>query len=46
VAPPVDSEARLSRDKYCSVWHSLRQDIAFDVTVDIVAAIVTSIPDR
>jgi putative redox protein len=22
----------LSRDKYCSVWHSMRQDIAFTVT--------------
>lgn len=23
---------QLSRDKYCSVWHSLRQDIQLDVT--------------
>jgi putative redox protein len=37
---------QLSRDKYCSVWHSMRQDIAFDVTVDVVAASVTSTPDR
>jgi putative redox protein len=22
----------LSRDKYCSVWHSMRQDIAFTIT--------------
>ncbi|MFN8060804.1 MAG: OsmC family protein [Vicinamibacterales bacterium] len=27
----------LSREKYCSVWHSLRQDIAFDTTFTIVA---------
>ena len=26
----------LSRDKYCSVWHSLRQDISFQVTFDLV----------
>lgn len=26
---------QLSRDKYCSVWHSMRQDIAFDVTYSI-----------
>jgi len=25
----------LSRDKYCSVWHSLRQDIPLDVTFSI-----------
>ncbi len=25
----------LSREKYCSVWHSLRQDIAFDVTYSV-----------
>ncbi|HEX6976406.1 MAG TPA: OsmC family protein [Vicinamibacterales bacterium] len=26
---------QLSRDKYCSVWHSLRQDITFDVTFSV-----------
>jgi putative redox protein len=26
---------QLSREKYCSVWHSLRQDIEFDITVAI-----------
>jgi putative redox protein len=34
-AVPPEAVARaiqLSRDKYCSVWHSLRQDIALDVT--------------
>ena len=32
--PPdaVDRAIALSREKYCSVWHSMRQDIAFDVT--------------
>jgi putative redox protein len=25
----------LSRDKYCSVWHSLRQDIPFEITFDV-----------
>lgn len=28
----------LSREKYCSVWHSLRQDIQFDVDFEIVEA--------
>ena len=27
---------KLSKDKYCSVWHSLRQDIDFQVTFDLV----------
>jgi putative redox protein len=26
---------QLSREKYCSVWHSLRQDIEFDITFAI-----------
>lgn len=37
-AVPDEQAARaieLSRDKYCSVWHSLRQDIAFDVTFTV-----------
>jgi putative redox protein len=25
----------LSREKYCSVWHSLRQDIAFETTFEV-----------
>ncbi len=29
---PVERAVELSRRKYCSVWHSLRQDIPFDVT--------------
>jgi putative redox protein len=39
---PIPMEAaqravQLSRDKYCSVWHSLRQDIEFAVTIDLIA---------
>ncbi len=36
---PADKVARalgLSRDKYCSVWHSLRQDIALETTFDVL----------
>ncbi len=33
VAPEhIERAIQLSREKYCSVWHSLRQDIDFDVT--------------
>jgi putative redox protein len=28
----------LSRDKYCSVWHSLRQDIALDTSFEVTPA--------
>jgi putative redox protein len=28
----IDRAIALSRDKYCSVWHSMRQDIGFTVT--------------
>ena len=30
----IERAIALSRDKYCSVWHSMRQDIAFTVTFD------------
>jgi putative redox protein len=33
----VDRAVELSRDKYCSVWHSLRQDITLTVTSSISA---------
>lgn len=33
----VERATRLSRDRYCSVWHSLRQDIEFQVTFDSIA---------
>ena len=35
---PVDAVARaiaLSHEKYCSVWHSMRQDIAFTTTYEV-----------
>ena len=32
----VDRAIALSRDKFCSVWHSMRQDIDFQVTFDLV----------
>ena len=32
----VERAIALSRDKYCSAWHSLRQDIALDVQFEIV----------
>jgi len=28
----VDRALQLSHEKYCSVWHSMRQDIEFNVT--------------
>jgi putative redox protein len=32
----IERAIQLSRDKYCSVWHSLRQDIALDVTFEVL----------
>jgi putative redox protein len=34
-ADAVERAIALSRERYCSVWHSMRQDIAFTVTHDI-----------
>ncbi len=31
----VERAIRLSRDKYCSVWHSLRQDIVLRTTFEV-----------
>ena len=31
----VDRAVGLSREKYCSVWHSLNHDIDFQVTCDV-----------
>ncbi len=31
----VERAIALSRDKYCSVWHSLRQDIVFDTSFEV-----------
>ena len=33
-ADAVDRAVDLSREKYCSVWHSMRQDIDFRVTFE------------
>jgi putative redox protein len=33
----VERALQLSRDKYCSVWHSMRQDIDLRVTFELVA---------
>jgi putative redox protein len=33
----VDRAVQLSRDKYCSVWNSLREDITLDVVTRITA---------
>lgn len=32
----VERAIRLSREKYCSVWHSMRPDIDFRVTFDLL----------
>ncbi|MDE3154895.1 MAG: OsmC family protein [Acidobacteriota bacterium] len=37
-AGAVERSIALSHEKYCSVWHSLRQDIDLQITYDIVAA--------
>jgi putative redox protein len=34
-AAPIERALQLSRDKYCSVWQSLRQDIAFTTTFEV-----------
>ena len=36
-AEAVDRAIALSREKYCSVWHSMRQDIEFSVGADVIA---------
>ena len=35
-AEKVERAIALSREKYCSVWHSLRQDIAFTTSFEVV----------
>jgi putative redox protein len=37
--PAVERAIELSREKYCSVWHSLRQDIDFRTTFEIVRTV-------
>lgn len=34
----VERAIQLSRDKYCSVWHSLRADTVLDTTFDVTPA--------
>ncbi len=36
---PVQRAIDLSRDKYCSVWHSLRQDIPLSVSFTITPVV-------
>jgi putative redox protein len=36
-ATAVERAIQLSRDKYCSVWHSLRQDVPLETTFEIRA---------
>ena len=35
-AHAIDRAIELSHDKYCSVWHSMRQDIVFSTTYEVV----------
>jgi len=35
-AHAVERAIQLSRDKYCSVWHSLRTDIALDTSFEVL----------
>ena len=37
--PAVERAIELSKEKYCSVWHSMRQDIPFDVTFTVTSGI-------
>jgi putative redox protein len=37
-AHAVERAIQLSRDKYCSVWHSLRQDIDLSTTFEVAPA--------
>lgn len=36
-AAAVERAIALSRDKYCSVWHSMREDIELTTTFEVVA---------
>jgi putative redox protein len=37
-AAPIQRAIDLSREKYCSVWHSLRQDLELHVSFTVVPA--------
>lgn len=36
-AHAIDRAIELSHEKYCSVWHSMRQDIPFEATYEVVS---------
>jgi len=38
-AAPIDRAIQLSREKYCSVWHSMRQDIPLSVTYTVTPGV-------
>ncbi|MEO6212547.1 MAG: OsmC family protein [Vicinamibacterales bacterium] len=38
-ADVVERAIELSREKYCSVWHSLRQDITFTITHKVATGV-------
>ena len=40
--PQLDRAVQLSRDKYCSVWNSLREDITLEVVTRVQAAAAVS----
>lgn len=35
-AHAIERAIELSHEKYCSVWHSMRQDIAFETSYEVV----------
>jgi putative redox protein len=37
-AHAIERAIQLSRDKYCSVWHSLREDMRLDTTFEVTSA--------
>ncbi len=41
----VERAIQLSRDKYCSVWHSLRADLALETAFEVHSAPVDSAQD-
>ena len=38
-AAAVERAIDLSRDKYCSVWHSMREDITLDATITVAPGV-------
>jgi putative redox protein len=38
-AEQIQRAIDLSREKYCSVWHSMRQDIQLNVTFEVTTAV-------